>query len=188
MKKMLGIIGSPRKNGNTHILVSRLLEGAALEGVRTEELFLADLKIQECTGCHACWKPGLCRQGDDMNRIYPRVIENDILVFGTPVYWYGPTAIMKIFFDRFVFFNCRENREKIKGKTAVIVVPFEERSPDTARPLIDFFERSFRYLEIRFEEKLIVPGVTRRGEVLKYPEIIQKAYETGRSLAGAGGF
>ncbi len=52
MKKILGVVGSPRRNGNTHILVSRILDGAGKAGARTEILFLDDLHIQECDGCH----------------------------------------------------------------------------------------------------------------------------------------
>ena len=76
--------------------------------------------------------------------IYPKIIESDAIIFGTPVYWYGPTALMKAFIDRFVFFNCPENRTKIKGKKAVIAVPFEEENPDTARPVVEFFENCLR--------------------------------------------
>lgn len=53
-----------------------------------------------------------------MNGFYQKIIDSDILVFGTPVYWYAPTAIMKAFIDRFVYFNCPENREKIRGKNS----------------------------------------------------------------------
>ena len=56
MPKILGIVGSPRKKGNTHILVSKMLEGAEAEGAETDILLLGKLEIRECTGCHACWK------------------------------------------------------------------------------------------------------------------------------------
>jgi multimeric flavodoxin WrbA len=58
-----------------------------------------------------------------MLAIYPKIIEADVIIFGTPVYWYGPTALMKAFIDRFVYFNCPENRAK-SGKAANI--PFED--------------------------------------------------------------
>jgi putative NADPH-quinone reductase len=129
MKKILGIMGSPRRNGNTHILLTKILEGAEAEGVRGDILFLDDLTIQECNGCHACWEGKDCSKDDDMNSIYSKIIESDGIVFGTPVYWYGPTALMKGFIDRFVYFNCPENRAKIKGKPAVLAIPFEEKKP-----------------------------------------------------------
>ena len=120
MKKFLGIIGSPRRNGNTQLLMARLLEGAAFEGTLTEATFLADLDIGECDGCHVCWKGRPCAKNDDMNDLYPKLAAADILVFGTPVYWYGPTAVMKAFIDRFVYFNCPENRYSANSKFVMV--------------------------------------------------------------------
>ena len=56
MGRILGVVGSPRVNGNTHILVETILEAAKAEGASTEMLFLKDLNTQECIGCHACWR------------------------------------------------------------------------------------------------------------------------------------
>ncbi|PIV82487.1 MAG: hypothetical protein CO150_04505 [Nitrospirae bacterium CG_4_9_14_3_um_filter_53_35] len=162
MKKVLGIVGSPRKHGNTHILVSQILSGAKLHGAATDLLFLKDLRIQECDGCHRCWKGKRCSKKDDMNEIYPKIIESDVLVFGTPVYWYGPTGLMKCFMDRFVYFNCPENRKGIKGKSAVLAVPFEDKKYETADLLVQFFERSLDYLEMKIVGKVLVSGVAKQ--------------------------
>ena len=183
MKRFLGVVGSPRKKGNTHILVSKVLEGAKKEGGRGEILLLNDLDIQECDGCCVCWKGKACRKKDDMNQIYPKIIESDVIIFGTPVYWYGPTALMKAFIDRFVYFNCPENRKKIRGKGAVIAVPFEEEDLDAAAPLINSFEKSFQYLEMNLVGKVIVPGVSRKGEILGKEDRLREAFELGRKLA-----
>jgi hypothetical protein len=88
---------------------------------------------------------------------------------------------MKAFIDRFVYFNCAANRPGIRGKRAVVVIPYEENSLDTAAPVLDFFERSSRYLGVVLVGKLIVPGVTRRGEVRRNPACLQEA----RTLGGA---
>jgi len=183
VKKFLGVVGSPRKKGNTHILVSKILEGAKKEGARGEILFLNDLEIRECDGCLVCWKGKPCRKKDDMNRIYPKIIESDVIIFGTPVYWYGPTALMKGFIDRFVYFNCPENRMKIRGKEAVLAVPFEEESPETVAPLITSFEKSLQYLEMNLVGKVIVPGVSRKGEILGKEDRLKEAFDLGRKLA-----
>ena len=182
--RVLGVVGSPRRNGNTHILVSKILEGAETEGASIGTLFLKDLNIQECDGCHACWKGKDCSKNDDMCDIYPTIMGSDIIVFGTPVYWYGPTALMKAFIDRFVYFNCPENREKIRGKSAVIAVPYEEESPETASLLEAFFEKSFEYLEVNLVGRIIAPGVGEKGEILKRPEKLNEAFELGKSLSG----
>lgn len=183
MKQILGIVGSPRINGNTHILVSKILEGAEKWGANGDIVFLNDLEIKECDGCHSCWKGNDCSKCDDMNNLYPKIIESDIIIFGTPVYWYGPSALIKAFLDRFVYFNCPENRSKIKDLLAVLVVPFEEEDYETAEILIRMFEKCFEYLELPSIGKIIVPGVTERGEVSKKKDIMQKCLELGKKLA-----
>ncbi len=184
MKNVLGIIGSPRKRGNTDVLVSRILDGARENAANTETGWLADLKISECDGCHACWKgKHVCSKADDMTDLYPKIIASDAIVFGTPVYWFGPTAIMKCFIDRFVYFNCTDTRKKIRNKAAVIAVPFEDRTYETSRLVVEFFEKSLDYLEMRLIDKILVPGVTKRGEVRTRKRVMEKCYELGRMLA-----
>lgn len=183
MKKILGITGSPRKNGNTHILVSKILEGATKAGVAAEMIFLNDLTICECDGCHVCWTGKPCAKYDDMNAVYEKIIASDVIVFGTPVYWFGPTALMKAFIDRLVFFNCPENRAKIKGKAAVIVIPHEEENPETGEFVAAFFKKCLRYLEIPLVGKLLVPGVTERGEVINKSDVMKMAFELGAKIA-----
>jgi multimeric flavodoxin WrbA len=183
MQKILGVMGSPRKKGNTHILISKIMEGAASEGVEAEILFLGDLDIRECDGCHRCWKGKECNKNDDMNDIYPKIMESAGIIFGTPVYWYGPTALMKGFIDRFVFFNCPENRVHIKGKPAVLAVPCEEEDPAAADLVKAMFEKSLRYLEMNLIGTIIVPGVTKRGEIIKKQGALEEAYNLGIKLA-----
>lgn len=183
MKKILAVVGSPRKNGNTHILVNKIIEGAGEKGAQAELLFLGDLNIEECDGCHVCWKGKPCGKHDDMNPIYKKIIDNDVIIFGTPVYWYGPTALMKGFIDRFVYFNCPENRAKITGKSAVLAIPFEEDNLETAAGVVAFFEKSLDYLQMNLIDKILVGGVSRKGDILKKKDIIKKAYQLGKGLA-----
>jgi multimeric flavodoxin WrbA len=180
MKKVLGIVGSPRRKGNTHFLVAKILEGAAKEGADTELIFLEGLDIRECDGCHSCWKGNPCIKGDDMNEIYEKIIGSDVLVFGTPVYWYGPTALMKGLIDRLVYFNCPQNRAGIRNKKTILAVPFEEESLETADLLVSFFRRCFSYLEMDLIGKVLVPGVTKRGEIRKKTVVLEEAFELGR--------
>jgi len=148
-------------------------------------LFLHDLDIQECDGCHACWEGRECSKSDDMNEVYPKIVQSDVIIFGTPVYWYGPTALMKAFIDRLVYFNCPENRARIRGKSAVVAVPFEEENPETAALLVALFERCVQYLEMNLVTKIIVPGVSRKGDILEKEDRLQEAYELGRRLGRA---
>ncbi|MBD3255306.1 MAG: hypothetical protein GF383_09450 [Candidatus Lokiarchaeota archaeon] len=182
MRKILGIMGSPRKNGNTHTLISKVFEGAIQQGAETEMVLLSYMNINECDGCHVCWKGEKCNKNDDMNLIYPKIIDSDIVIFGTPVYWYAPTGLMKLLIDRLVFFNSSKNRAKIKGKKGVLVVPFEEEGIDTAELTVKMFEKSLNYLEMPLIEVLLVPGVTKRGEVSERKDIMEKCYNLGKAL------
>jgi len=96
-------------------LVSTILDGAKAEGADIETLFLGDLDIRECYGCHSCWKGRHCSKKDDMNVIYPKIIQSDIIIFGTPVYWYGPTALMKCFIP-FCLLQLSREQSKNKGQ------------------------------------------------------------------------
>ena len=185
--RILGVVGSPRKKGNTHVLVSRILDGAREQGALTETLFLNDLHIRECDGCYVCWKGKKCSKKDDINKVYPKIMSSDVIIFGTPVYWYGPTALMKGFVDRFVYFNCPENRAKIRGKSAVIAVPFEEENPRTAQLLVQFFKKSLQYLEMNLIGKILVPGVGKRGDILAKEDLLEKGYKLGKRIGKGPG-
>ncbi|HUV25077.1 MAG TPA: flavodoxin family protein, partial [Methanomassiliicoccales archaeon] len=82
--KVLGIMGSPRRGGNTHVLMKRLMDGCRSQEAKTEIIELAGLEIGECDGCQACWKGLECPKGDDMLDIYEMIKSSDALVFGTP--------------------------------------------------------------------------------------------------------
>jgi multimeric flavodoxin WrbA len=182
MKRILAVMGSPRRKGNTHILVSKIIEGAKAGGAFVDELFLGDLTIRECDGCHACWKGKECSKDDDMRAVYPAIIRSDVIIFGTPVYWYGPTALMKAFIDRFVYFNCPQNRQKIKGLSAVLAIPFEEDNLETASGVVEFFQKSLAYLEVKLLGQIIVPGVGEKGAIRSKNKYLQQAYNLGLKL------
>lgn len=183
MSTILAFNGSPRKTGNTHVLLSALLDASKAAGAQTELVHLGDVNIRECDGCHACWKGTKCAKADDMAELYAKIEAADVIVFGTPVYWYGPTGLMKLLIDRFVYFNCPANRSKIHGKRAALVIPYEDVDAATVRPVIEFFELSLRYLEMRLAGQVIAPGVTVRGEVKNKQEFMEEAKRVGTALA-----
>lgn len=187
MAKILTVVGSPRKGGNTDLLVSKIGAGAEAAGAQVEKVGLGDLQIRECDGCHACWRGRPCSKDDDMRPLYSKIATSETIVFGTPVYWYGPTALMKAFIDRFVYFNCEANRSMVRGKQAVVAVVLEEASEGTWRPVIEFFEKSLSYLEMKSAGTIVVPGVGNKGEILKHPERLEEAYRLGNLLAGERG-
>ncbi|MEW6751110.1 MAG: flavodoxin family protein [Candidatus Latescibacterota bacterium] len=183
MARILGVVGSPRRGGNTHVLVEHVLQGARQAGAETEVLLLADLTVRECDGCHACWRGKPCSKRDDMAEVYPRIAASDAVVFGTPVYWYGPTALVKAFLDRFVYFNCPEHRPLVRGRAAALAVPFEEEGLQTAELVVEMFARSLRYLEMRLVGQVLAPGVGEKGGVLRHAPVLEEAIELGRRLA-----
>ncbi|MFA5367989.1 MAG: flavodoxin family protein [Dehalococcoidia bacterium] len=182
MTKILGIVGSPRKKGNTDILVNRILEGAKDAGADVEKINLKGLTIKECDGCYVCWKGRACPKKDDMNDLYPKIGAADVIIFGTPVYWFGPTALLKAFIDRLVYYNCPENRPKIAGKAAVIASPFEDTDTGTAAPMLAFFDKCFDYLEMKPSGRMLVPGVAGKGDILAKKDVLEQAYKLGVNL------
>jgi len=102
--KILGICGSPRK-GNTEWMLTRVLESAGMEGAETELLLLRDKDIGLCRGCVTCEvgddrQPGVCIIKDDMEGLLPKMLAADAIVFGTPVYFYMLSGLLKNFMDR----------------------------------------------------------------------------------------
>ena len=187
MKRILGVLGSPRKNGNTHGMLETILSSAEHAGAATELVMLGDLAIGDCIGCHACWRGRGCSLDDDMIGLYDRIAESDAIVFGTPVYWYGPTAPMKAFLDRFVYFNCPENRASIRGKQAALAAPWEESGQEAAMPLVRMFELSIAYLEMTLAGTVLAPGVGAPGDILRHPGIIASCRTLGERLASENG-
>jgi len=102
--KVLGICGSPRK-GNTEWMLRKLLDGAKKAGAETEIILLREKNIKACDGCLTCEaggkdRKGICRIEDDMQGIYPKLLEADALLFGTPVYFEMLSGLLKNFMDR----------------------------------------------------------------------------------------
>jgi len=182
---VLGIVGSPRRGGNTDILLSKIAEGARAGGAEVETVHLGGLQVRECDGCHACWRGRVCSKEDDMRALYSKIAGSDMIVFGTPVYWYGPTALMKAFIDRFVYFNCEAHRPQVRGKKAVVAVVLEESHEETWKPVVEFFERSLAYLEMQLAETIVVPGVGAKGAIHRKPEQLEEAIRLGQRLAAS---
>jgi multimeric flavodoxin WrbA len=176
--KILALIGSPRRKGNTELLVEQILKGSRAKGHTTEKLFLYDYTISLCVDCRSCKKGDyVCCINDEMQKIYPLMEEADVIIFGTPVYWYGPTAKMKMLIDRMRPFV--ENN-KLKGKRAVVVAPSAEGT-EACGPLLEMFRLSFKYLGIEFVGKTFVKAYE-KGEIRKNKGEMERAYELGASL------
>lgn len=182
--KLTAFLGSPRAGGNTDTLSQCVLDGATAAGFETEAVALRKLRIHDCSACDKCWeKRGRpCVWQDDMDGLYDIIIGSDVLLFATPVYWYGPTATMKAFIDRLVPFNRPQGKPLIEGKRAILVTAYEEEGPTAAEPMVKMFELSFDYLGLQFTDRIIVDGVGPRGAILNKPEALSQAYQIGASL------
>ncbi|HWR39210.1 MAG TPA: flavodoxin family protein [Patescibacteria group bacterium] len=183
MVKVLGMVGSPRQGGNTQLLMEAFLSGVEENGAQGEMISLQRLTLNPCDGCFACWQPdGRCVKQDDMSELYTKIEQAEIIAFGTPVYWYGPTALMKGVIDRLVFYNYPLHRQRIRNKTAVILVPCEETDPAVTQLIEEFFLRCFRYLEMDFAGKIMAPGLDQRGAVRQHPDFLQQARNLGQQV------
>jgi multimeric flavodoxin WrbA len=176
--KVLALIGSPRKFGNTDLLVEQLLEGARSKGYSTEKLYLYDYTISLCSDCRGCKKGDyVCCVHDEMQQIYPLMAGTDVIVFGTPLYWYGPSAKMKMLIDRMRPFV--ENKILV-GKRAVVVSPSAE-GPVACNPMLEMFRRMFLYIGVEFAGEILAKAYD-KGEVADNREELIRAFEFGASL------
>ena len=176
--RVLGLVGSPRKGGNTDLLVSKILDGAAASKHLTEKVYLYTLDISPCVDCRSCQKGKLqCAVEDDMQMLYQKLEDADVIIFGTPLYWYGPTGKMKLLLDRLRPFVASR---KLNGKKAIIVVPSEEGA-GACDCLVRMFELSFEYLDIALIDKMLVKAYE-KAEVKKQPETLNCAFEIGKKL------
>ncbi|MCW4002607.1 MAG: flavodoxin family protein [Candidatus Bathyarchaeota archaeon] len=176
--KILGLVGSPRKASNTDSLVSTILDGASKNNHETEKVYLYNVDVEPCVDCRGCKKGSYqCVLKDGMQELYPKLEQADVIVFGTPLYWYGPSAKMKLFVDRLRPFIVSK---KLRGKRAVLVVPSEEGA-DACNLTVGMFKLSFRYLEMDLVS-VILPTASERAEVMTQPQVLKEAFEIGKSL------
>jgi len=119
--KILGLSCSPRKQGNTMLLLKEALEGAKQEGAEVELYSVAGKNIKPCDGCRVCDKTGRCHIKDDMESLYDKLLEADGIIFGTPVYFYSMTAQAKAIIDRTIALGQPERSlaNKVGGVIAV---------------------------------------------------------------------
>lgn len=186
MTRALGIMGSPRRGGNTDIMVNQVLKGARHAGAEVEKVLLNDLTIKPCQACYACDATGLCIHEDDMKGLCEKMDASGIWVLGTPVYWWGPSAQMKAFMDRwFAKAANRDDRDILSGRRVVLVVPLGDPDPETARHVVGMFEDALAYVKSEVFETVLAPGAYDMGDVKNMPEVLEGARGAGeRAVSG----
>ncbi len=179
-KKILAIVGSPRFGGNTDILIDRYLVGAKEAGAQIEKVYLRKLSIADCIGCDGCIKAGQCIVKDDLMLLLDKMKAADIWVLGTPVYFFGPTALMKAFIDR--WYGSREYVD-FKGQKVSLLIPLEDTTEKTAQHTVGMLTETLNYVGADLISTLIAIEVLHKGDVNKRPDYLEKAHQMG-SVAG----
>jgi multimeric flavodoxin WrbA len=176
--KILALNGSARKRGNTDILIDQILKGNKKGRHLSEKLYLYDYEILPCMDCRDCKKDDfVCSLNDGMKKNYPKMEKADLIIFGTPNYWNGPPAKMKLLIDRMRPFV---PSRKLKDKKWVIVSPSGE-GPKSSRLLVEMLRRSCDYLGMKFAGKILARAFE-KGEIKKDQKALKKAYDLGVSL------
>lgn len=170
--------GGPNKNGSTAMLAEGFTRGATAAGHRVERLDVAHADIRPCAGCLRCGYEGPCAQRDDMREIKEKTLAADMLVFATPLYYYGMTAQLKTLIDRFCFFNGSLHRKHLKS--ALLTVAWNDQDW-TFDALTAHYKTLVRYLDLQDCGMVLgygcgTPAMTRASGC------VERAEALGRSL------
>ena len=186
---VLGIAGSPRRGGNTDILLAEVLRGAASRGATVKTIVLSDLHIDPCLHCDACLKAGQCRIDDDMQQVYRDLREADRIVLAAPIHFLGVPAQTKAMIDRFQAFWALKYVLKLpplgdKRERKGLFVSVGGRSePNVFEPAIAMVKLVFRTLDVAYAGELLFPGIDEKGVVSKNADALEQAYLAGQRLA-----
>ncbi len=181
--KVLGISGSPRINGNSDILLDRVLEGAKSKGADTEKIVLNKLKFSPCQECENLKDDGACIVQDDMQSVYKKIKEADVLVLASPIFFGSLSAQTKMMVDRFqclwrakYILKKDIGFKKIKG--VFISVEGTKRNDffDNAKSIV---KNLFATINVKYKEELFCSGVDEKGSILKHPDYLKQAFELG---------
>ena len=190
MKKILAIYGSPRRKGNTTLLLDHAVQGASDAGVQVEKIVLRDLKMSPCLEIYACKETGQCAIQDDFQDVCKKLLACHALMLASPIFFYTVSAHTKILMDR-----CQSLWVK---KYWIDKVPYGQCRPKRrglfisvgatkGKKLFDGTLLSIKYffdiVDVELWKSLLYRGLDFEGDVLKHPEYLQEAYEAGREFA-----
>ncbi|KNF09953.1 NADPH-dependent FMN reductase [Gottschalkia purinilytica] len=187
MKKLLAIMGSPRKKMNTDKLLDVVLDGIrnSEEDVDIKKVYLKDLSIYHCIGCGACEKTGKCFRKDDMDELYENFNDSDGIILASPVYFNTVASLTKAMIDRcqvywsskYVLKNPSIDRNKKRFGLFICVggAPYKEDQFDACTPVIDLF---FRAVNTNYKGNILVSN-TDVTPTWQREDITKNAYERG---------
>ncbi|MHA1212716.1 MAG: flavodoxin family protein [Candidatus Heimdallarchaeota archaeon] len=185
MTKILIFNGSPRKRGNTSTLIEECVKAIKKAGSEVEVFSLHNMNIGPCKFCDWCKKTNnlSCIQDDDMKTLYPKLIETDVLIFATPIFWFTVTAQMKLFIDRLYALDGKDGHALTNKKIAAIMV-YGDSNAETSgvNNAIAMLEDMRRYL--KSENVGIVHGTAYKlGDAAKNEKLMKEAYELGKTVS-----
>jgi len=165
--KITTVLGSPRKKGNTSKVLDWVEDGLKAHGHNVDRIRLTDYKVNGCKGCWTCKKfadQSGCPQKDDAVEILGRVMDSDVVLYATPVYFWGPTAQIKAFIDRHCSlvtgYGTPQWQSLMEGRQTGLVVTCEDGVEDNVDLLVEMFKRFANYLKCAHSGELIVPFAT----------------------------
>ena len=188
--KSLAIVGSYRKGKTVDTLVDRAIAGAeSTPGVHVDKVMLIDKNIKYCTNCMVCRRDDTtksharCIIEDDMQSLYPKITEADVIVIASPIYWFTISAQTKLCIDRWYALESEE-WSALRGKQLGIVLVYGDTDLYTSGGInaIHAFESLARYLGMEIAG-MVYGTAWKLGEAEKQPELMEKAFKLGAKLA-----
>jgi multimeric flavodoxin WrbA len=178
--RIVGISGSPRIGGNTDLILNEALKAAESSGAETKLIRLCEYKLQPCNACMTCFSSGKCLIDDDCRVLYGELTRADGIILGSPSYFQGVTAQMKIFIDRIGFLALARKRVDFIGKVGgVIAVARRSGVSSTCNQMMTFLTAV----------GVVIPSGGRvfaigreKGEVLNDKEGMETARHLGLSM------
>jgi len=185
--KVLGIMGSPRRQSNTEILLDKALEGAREAGAEVEKVLVSKLKISPCLEIYACRKDGNCTIKDDMQLLYKKLLEADHIVFASPIFFYGVTSQAKAVIDRcqalwvrrHVLGMGKEDKRERRGVFISVGATRGTKLFDGAVLTVKYF---FDAIGVKYFGDLLVRGIDNKGQIKEHPEALEDAFRLGQEL------
>jgi multimeric flavodoxin WrbA len=177
MKKVLVLSGSPRKGGNSDLLCDSLMKGAQAAGHQTEKIYIKEKNIKYCSGCGVCYDKRVCSQKDDMTEVLAKMMDADVIVMATPVYFYSMNGQIKTLIDR-----CCAGYTKINDKEFCFIMTAADDNKGALERTLESLRGFTDCLQGATEKGVIYgTGVWQKGEV-KGKAVMDEAYQMGALL------
>ena len=185
--KVLGIMGSPRKHGNTDLLLDEALKGSENQGADIERIFVNHLEIEPCLEDYGCAVSGICTIRDDMDDIYIKLLEADRIIVASPMFFYSMPSQLKALIDRCQAiwsrkYLLKQDMPNTNRKGAFIGV-----GATKGKNLFDGIKLTMKYfydaINVEYVDNLLIRQVDQKGEIKEHPTALTDAYELGVRLA-----